>query len=282
MAQNPYVTTGNFQTETETGTGAPSGKYRNNLYVRNSYVSMEFKNNSQRTIKLLIRNCVPKVKFCEVNPLQAFQQGIYSDGITAGVDSGPLIPIPSTNASETYNKYMNDIDVPWTLVDNFKKNWKYETIEIIMAPGETCKHSIQGPKNMNINYNDLWKDGDWNLFTFYKKTSCSVVIGVLPDLVFASTTGTLTQTSGRWVDFSAADDVTIRNPISVEVKEHFDLAMPETTGFIIQDGTVGQTQQLNLRSKKYASWKFGANLDESAATVTRFDEEQPGTQINLG
>lgn len=281
MAQNALLSTGNFYTYTSE-TGVPQNTYRSNLYIKNSWVTFEFKNNSQRTITLLIRHCVPKLKFVDDNPLAIYTSAILDDSNASGNFNGPLVPY-SGNVTESYAKYLNDIDVPWSFVDGFSKTWKYETIKIIIAPGETCKHSIQGPKNMNLNYNDIMKSGSQQFYSYFKKTSCSVVIGVLPDLVFAESIGEgqPANYTGRWVDFSANTDKTIRNPISVEIKEHFDMGMPELTGFVEDPGTK-QTQMLNLRSKKYASYKFQNNLIEESATIKRYDEEQPATAINLG
>lgn len=280
MAADPYQTTGNFTTQTSNA-GLPQNQFRSNLHIKNAYVTFEFKNNGQRTMTLLVRHCVPKVKFCTQSPLQCFQSGVYVDTNISGNANGPLIPYPGS-ATDSFAQYMNDIDLPWTHVDNFKRNWKYETVKIVIAPGETCKHSIQGPKNMTVNFNDLYNGAGFQFYSYYKKTSLAVVIGVVPDLVYASSTGVRTNYTGRWVDFTNKDDPNYRNPISVEWKEHYDLAMPETTGFTSAVLAGGTTQSLNLRSKKYASYKYGDNIDEAAAVVTRYDEEQPATSINLG
>lgn len=279
MDQDPYQTGGNFTTQTS-ALGVPQNNYRSNIFIKNSYVTFEFKNNGQRTMKLHIRHCVPKTKFVATSPLQSFQSGVFNDGTTSGNQGGPLIPYAGS-AGDSFAHYMNDIDLPWSFVDNFNRNWKYETVKILIAPGETCKHSVKGPKNMNVNFNDLYKDGTYNFYTFYKKTSMAVVIGVEPDLVFATSTGGRFDYTGRWVDFLSNTDPKIKNPISVEIKEHFDLSMPEVSGFITQSAVAGGTQPLNLRTKKYASYKYGDNIDESAAVVTRYDEEQPATQITL-
>jgi len=285
MAQDATLTTGNFSTYVDNSTLNPkTTPLRNNIYIRNAYVTFEIKNNSQRPMTLFIRNCVPKVKFQDSGPLQAFQAGVYRDlAIPSGDTNGPLVPYSATS-DQNLSRYFNDPNLPWSLIDNYKRNWKHETMTVLINPGETHKHSIQGPKNMTVNYNDLYKDGNYNIATFYKKTSAAVVIGVLPDLEYATVlSGSRVNMSGRWVKTTSTSlDKSIIHPISIEVKEHFDLSMPEITGFIYPTAqTPGIVQPLNLRQRKYASFYSGYNADEPNMVVQGANEENPAATITF-
>lgn len=285
MAQDATITTGNFSTQLDSANLNPkTTPLRANIHVRNAYVTFEIKNNSQRPMTLYIRNCVPKTKFVENGPLQAFQAGVYRDlAIPSGETNGPLVPY-AEGSNPNLARYFNDPNLPWSLIDNYKRNWQHETITLYINPGETCRHSLQGPKNMTVNFNDLYKDGNYNIDKFYKKTSAAVVIGVLPDLEFATVlSGERVNQSGRWIHTSSTTlDKRVIHPISIEMKEHFELSMPEQTGFVFPtEKGAGVTQQLQLRMKKYASFFSGYNPAEADMVIPGFNEENPAAQINI-
>lgn len=285
MAQDATITAGNFSTQMESANLNPRATpLRSNIHIRNAYVTFEIKNNSQRPMTLLIRNCVPKVKFVQNGPLQAFQSGVYRDlAVPSGDTNGPLVPY-GASSNTNLSQYFNDPNLPWSLIDNYKRNWKHETMTLYINPGETCRHSIQGPKNMTVNFNDLIKDGAYNIDTFYKKTSAAVVIGVLPDLEFATVVaGDRVNMSGRWIHTTDTNlDKRVVYPISIEMKEHFELSMPEQTGFVYPtDQGAGVTQQLQLRMKKYASYFNGFNAAEEQMVLQGYNEENPAQTINL-
>lgn len=288
ISSNYALVTDNLQGLTTTATGDPvvgtvSAPRTRGVVVRiiNSFVSFELKNNSQRTMKVIIWNCVPKVKFPNTSPLSAFLNGSGIVGDTATEDNTYRGYSGTVN-----NGYENIIFNPYaspTAVDQFKASWKASKMEMVMAPGETCTHSIQGPKNYDLDYDKLVMGGtDYSGF-YYKDTTVCCMIAVVPDLALLTVGDGGVMGSGRFTYRSnvAPTAAGLQTGISMEVVETYKMSVPENVGFIDRDNVDGTVQQLNLRKRKIVFANFSPQNAQNN-TYNRYDEENPAAGTAQG
>lgn len=264
-------TTGNFQTRTDGVSGTPSTTYPTaaKVMVKNAWVEFTLKNNSQRAVKIVAYHCTPKTKFASLLPLDQLNYSHTNDYL----DSGTMIYESTQNASTLTSPI-----IPWKDYPSFSSTWKYETVEINLGPGETCKHSIQGPRNIEIDFAKLIINGT-NAQRLVTKGSISVVFAVIPDYVYATqtrTTPTVTNVSGRFVKLADA----INHSVSMEVCEKFKLYMPENAGFTQQAVTAGNVKQLDMRKPRKAYLNFAtSDVQEGNLVYSMYNEENIAAAI---
>jgi len=271
------LTAFNFILPTTAATGAPVGatpaapnSQGHVIHVRNSYVKWEMKNNSQRTVYLDIYHCVPKVTHPTQLPLETLNDGIaimLTDATYRQLRVG------------TTDEMITNPQVEPNTIPAFAATYKYEKITMGLAPGETCTHYLQGPKNYDLEYNKLYPGGQDMTGFLYKKCTVSVMIAVRLDLQYATVgaTAAAPRGSGRYM-LAAQPDDQIATPVSIETHEVFDLAMPEQSGFYQRAVAAGVSAQLNLQRPCLAFGNFCGNPD-TTLIYGKFDEEQPATAV---
>jgi len=253
---NPYATTGNLSVLSNNATGAPAvvpGQLKVNLL--SSWVKFTLKNVSDRVVTVEAWECTPTLKFQNINPL-ATMVGQIESLSEVTTDTNFQYIFGGNNSNQCFFD---------TAVDPFhigkkhmglKLAWKKRVM--VLAPDETCVHSIKGPsglmdftKILNVQSNVAGTNptASTDLNILLKNWSVGVVFGVSGDYVLPTATAT---SAGKWV-FSTTDGA-LSAPIAVEVQEGYRVAVPEIAGFITQNGIAGTSQQLNARKPKTIVW----------------------------
>lgn len=268
--------TNNFSLSISSTTAAPqvgSSQFANagglELVVVNSYVTWRIKNVNQRSMKIKIYCCVPKMKYGDQGPLTALTTGPLQDvsGSTRSTLGAGNIAAGS-NVERTIACHPNFEPKQNTQFNNM---YKYEVTEILIKPGEEIQHHIQGPKNYKLDYAKLVNSGTSEVSSFYKECSRLCMVSCEVDTVFFSDTNF--QSTGPIVTRAAATaSNTLINPISIEIDEVYKLSCPGAAGFMTQAGAAGSFQALNMKVPRKVWVNFNGVLS-SAQTYTSFNEE---------
>lgn len=283
IAKDWQILTGNLRVSADATTGNPAAgalnaDFGHSVHVINSYVQFNIRNMTQRQIKLEVYNCTPKTKFQGANPLTTLDLAIRNQLQSAFVSRNRII---GGNSAGTSNDHaINNPIIPPKAFDGFNESWKYERMEMVIQPGETCVHSVQGPRNYTLDFSKLLAPagGSANAMSWYKPTSVSVMMSVLPDLQYATAGVTTTGSNGagRWFPGAPimADD-TVGLPIAVEFRECYKMSMPEESGFMKNSEPAAGMQILNWRRPVTAWANFAQQYDKAIISYTGIDEENP-------
>jgi len=230
--------------------------------IVNSFVEFELKNMSMRQVKIRIVTCTPKVKIQNNYPLNVVVDGIAADNAENGA-----LAAPNSNA-DINNPLFNFRDSP-----SFTSQFKYDTVEVIIKAGETCKHSLQGPKNIKFDtqkylVNEL--NGEQYNMMGTKSVILQVMADVQPKL--------LTLIPGHYHETLPAATDNYKLPIAVTRTETFILKCPATAGFLKNDEVDGEAQALNLKRRITGYGNF-ASYNAALVEYKGHDEEQPATAI---
>lgn len=291
--QDYGIQTGNLNTVVVEATGTPvtDGVTPQNpqvkgikILVDNCYVKFTLKNNSQRAMEITVYNCVPKLKFPFATPLTAFQQALVreSDGANSAYFSGAT---DGYTQLQTEEMLFSNPAVQPNMLKGFNSTYKYEKIVIRMAPGETCSHSVQGPKGYFLDYSKLYDSGVNHQGKAFKGTTMFTMMAVKPDLAYATgnagPVGGIGRT-GHYGPGTAAVN-SLADPISIQWDEVYRLSIPEVVGFKTANGAGGTMQILNKKINRRAFGNF-TRITSSAANpqYNAFDEENPGIAIPQG
>lgn len=281
VSKDYTLQTGNFSLNTINATRAPSalgtpalpapGPFK--VHVINSFVKYEMRNTSQRLLYVNFYNCVPKVSYPEAAPLDT----LYG-GLVAEADSATEIKRIHYNfgAGGNIDFLFNNPNLHPNMVDKFNSVYKYEKMEMSIAPGETCVHYVQGPKNLDYDFGKLFNGGDSKI-GYLNKHSVACLIEVKPDLEMASAGVPVVVTgAGRWVFPTTGS---ILDPLAVEITHTYKMSMPEASGFYTTALVANQVQPLNLRKPSLAFGDFTIDPTEGTLVYDRIDEENPPDPI---
>lgn len=265
---------------TRISSNAPDLTHPANLVVDviNSFAKFTFKNNSSRAVTLKIKHCVPKTKVALSSPLNA-----YIDGVTTDISTnGPIQHYPNS-AAETIVSPI----VEWKKVPSFNSMYRYETVDILIKPGETCQHSLQGPKNFVIDYSKMFVNAQ-DTTGYLARGSVAVVISVLPDLVTSDfDSSNIKQWSSHFINVhgTTGTETALRGkvtcPIAVEIEEVYKLRMPEPVGAQINGLAAGNMQIMTHRRPRKAFFNFGS-FAYTESTLGKYgvrDEEMPTSTV---
>jgi len=279
---------GNLNTVVQEANGAPVVGTAINpqikglkVHVGNSYVKFTMKNNSQRAMKVCVYNIVPKIKFPEHTPLETFENAliIESDGSNSAYMSAQSDGFTQQQTEEAL--LINPACEP-NMLKSFSSSYKYEKTIIRIAPGETCGHSVQGPKGYTLDYSKLYDGGVNQQGLAYKGTTMFTMMSCQPDLAYATNNVGTTDANGRTGHFGpgTAASLTLADPISIQWDEVYRLSIPEIVGFKTANGAGGTMQVLNKKLPRRAFANF-SNLTSADAnpTYNQYDEENPGIVI---
>lgn len=277
---------GNLQGKTVIATGIPdagSGAEPNTRGLRiniiNSFVTWKMKNNSQRTLKVCVYNCTSKHKWPGTPPLTALvsakgKESTTIDDTVKGVTAPPGLASVLNQDSIVFCPYASP-----NTVDAYQCTWKHSKMEMIMNAGETCTHSIQGPKNYEMDFDKMLEGNEDQSGKFFKPTTVCCMVSVEPDLAYNDKNGD--SATYAWRSNVAGGRVV--DPISIEIVETYKLSMPDITGFIDRAQGAGNIQTLNLRKDKRVFANFTANNGVTAdVDYNAFNEENPADDIDAG
>ena len=247
------------------------------VHIQNSYVTMVMKNNTERSVNVVVYKCVPVNKFPVQTALESFFDAVTQE--TDGTDSG-LVNIAGPLGSAVDNIVIMPGIEPNTF-KSFNSAWKYTKVKLNISAGETTTLNFQGPKNYVLDYDKLNLGDEDKAHLAFKQTTMQVFMSVSPDLEWATNgDNSYEHVTGRWWQTNAAES-DISNPVSIEWTETYRLALPHIVGFQNGPSTVGGNQvTLNHRIPRRAYGNFVDVTDATTApTYIAHDEEQPGTGI---
>jgi len=256
-----YNIAGNLSTHSNGGAPLASpGDLKIN--VLSSHVQFTMKNVSNRVVTVEIWECTPTLKFSDSNPLQNLVTTVNAYSETTDDRNFQYVTAGSSQNIGYFDATFDPL-VAAKAYMGFKYTWKKRSM--VMAPDETCIHSIKGPKGVfdfksitNIFPTPL--GGPFtgataidNLNTLMKGWSVGCIISVNGDYVLpnAATSG------GRFVYTTTAGALGM--PVAVEIKETYNIAVPEVAGYTTANGAVGTQQLLNMRKPKRVVWNAQAN-----------------------
>jgi len=265
------VQTQNFQMRTTAVSGAPVAAgtnldpqlQLNKIHVVNAFVQFEFRNTGNRTMHLKFYMCVPKVNYPALPPLDTLLTALRSPEASTTETTYFKAGGPTTMNIE--NQLLFNPQVPPKMSPIFNESYKYEVVEYDIGPGETVCHSLQGPRNMDFDYNKFFNSTRDETGKNWKKSTVAVMIEVVPDLVWAS--GNAVQ--GRLLPIvgtaPALPEGQLGLPIVMEIRETFKLTMPDNVGFIQRVISAGQIQLNNLRYNVRCFGNFSDTYTQSGS-----------------
>lgn len=276
-----YTVGGNNFTAFVDATGTPALGSRTGggpqIMVKSSKATFLLKNNSQRTHYLKMLVCKAKRKGTTVSPLNSWAAGMTlesADTVNATQFNNQIIMFgPTATGSGLEPPF------PYTVIGAmpnmskaFRSDWKYETVEMCIEPGQTVTQVVHGPRQQEYDWSDMYVAAqNASTFAHPKFDRWVMFVGNL-DLV-NDTTGRVGHHFGV---AGATDD---KRLIAVEMTLDYVLAMPEETGFIGNTGVaVGNTMQtLNARKPKIALLNYTNSINSAYTDVVRIDDENPVT-----
>jgi len=287
LNRNPYLTTGNLSTVFATASGAPAVTNYGTLKINilKSYVTFSIKNLSNRVVTLEIWECMPTKMFQEANSLADLATTLSTLATSTTFDS-------SFDYADAGGSGVGQLKPENTLFEigldpleiakrNFGYKWTWKKRLMILAPEETCIHSIRGPKGIfDFKKLNTTVNPDAPAQTFLENSlakgfSVSCIFAVSGDQVLAD------RGQGGRKLFLGNGNTVLSCPVAVEVKEFYKVAVPEIAGFVTQDGADGETQMLNLRKQKhiiFSQKERGNNQYNVSNEVNPIAEGTPNAQ----
>lgn len=257
------------------------------LDIVNSYAKYTLKNTGQRALRVQFFNCTPKIKFPGTTALSDLRNAVRAEcAVTsAGAPSAtPRLALFTTEISSNSNPGPPHAVLQHPAFDPkdssaFRSRWNYQMMDILIQPGETCVHNVQGPRNTVIDYAKIIQNVNGNSIIppFVKGYNVSTFCRIMNDLV----TDTTSNLSGHLSTAEAAGTIGIIavNPLAVEVKTFMHLKCPEQAGFIAPPAfAAGAPQTLDYKRPRKIFENYTPGIVPGTVYKT-FSEEQPGTEV---
>lgn len=279
---NPYTPNGNLSTEFINSTGAPTAGFGSSLKINvlNSWVKFEIKNVSQRVVEMDIWECTPKLKF-ENTPIlnQLFNAfADHSDGF-GGINARVVSYTDAQTkgaANPSGNILLEGSVDPVALFSQMGFQYNFKKRTMILGPGETCVHTIQGFKGV-IDYAKTRTTDPTGAIVqqigLMKGMSVACLIGVRGDQV-----GKVSNTN---VSYGAREQFIggtgwMSMPVAINFVENYRIAVPEIAGFVTPPGPItgGTKTMLNYRKDRFHVYNIGPSLG-SAQAYSVSNEENP-------
>lgn len=261
------------------------------LEVKDAYVTWEMKNNSSREVTVDLYHLTLKNKF--MAPQHSV--GHFIDAMLAQLDTGsarlengPLETMGPKTLRDTNSQInallCNPMFEP-NMCPKFNTYYKYEKITMVIKGGETCKHSIQGPKNYILDYKKLFLENSTQVDKLYKPTTLQVLVRCRPDMQFCSTGVDSTSGGGTAFTNNGTAGVPFKNlgnlslPISLQIARTYKIRCPDIAGLTFPSVTTGgSTGRLTMRVPRRILLDFRQYVNDTV-TWKPLDEENPGEQI---
>lgn len=224
------------------------------IHVRKQWVTLRFKNNSQRTIRMRIVSATPHGTKTTVTPIAA-----WSSGITDMQAAKRLISnlTPTVGMMYTHPK----------IYDGFRNQYGTSEMDYTLEPGQAIEQNINGP-GMIYDGGNFYQNGA--VYNIFQKQDVFNFAVILPDLVLSSA-----GVPGHLSDSTA---LLATNFICFDATYHVQMSMPEPAGW--QSGGVapaaGAVPLVN-RVKRFVLDDFNDFTPTLLSTEIRTDEEQPKT-----
>ena len=256
--------------------------------VSNLKAKIMMKNNSTRTIYLVMYECKPKYQFKDEQgsadglPAADWDRSLTWDfqAVVKGGDvsqfanpfkaSGINVPSIQTNATTTRSVVYKNMYATPKQAKNWNTRWAYNEYKIVLEPGQVHTHWVQGDTG-EYDFSKFYTtqpDGTVE-FNNVAKTDRHIFFTCVPEMAY-TTTG-----SGRYRGEA-------RSQLLFETEIFASISMPEPTGlsFTVANAlpTNNETRQLPLNFRKRAylvdnyydnltSTVVSANVDDNAPTL---------------
>jgi hypothetical protein len=286
FSKKAYSQTSQPWTTMELGTGALAGtasSFNNSMnlkvHIINSFEKRILKNNTARTISISVYVCAPKKTDFKSDTLVP---GIGGAGAVVVTPTGMVDPVNHW-ANCLYDEFRNGInvnDVKYSALYEiptrcaaWRKSWDYELVKVVLEPGQTYEHFIQGPQHFDLNYASLFQNGAYLGIQKFMRY-CFYVVHV--DMAGMTTGG------GTYVGRPAPqfNQTTSGFGLKCERVKYVDVKMPEVSGFLAPavypaSGAV----QLGYRKNTWFHQVNGLSLGEF---TIKEDEENPIQNVVSG
>lgn len=208
-----------------------NGNYSNRKFkVINSWTSFEYKNNSTRVITLKIYECAPK-KYGATRIDTPYTNAYYDNlGNIVAAQKDPLYPPQKYwgDALQQDKTLGFSADGVGGFLSNtslglspnsskvFNAGWKVELKQVRMLPGETFKLRIQGPSQLELDFEKFNSDGVYQNIQKFSRGLLNIVTLDMTDLSLGGTARA-----------PAVTTTTIKPFLSIERQDHYRFEMPD-------------------------------------------------------
>jgi len=242
------------------------------IRVINSWEKYLLKNNSPRQVTITIYECIPKKAIFENNT--GFTTGNLTITGQPNLQSNPVqhwINSLATEHKAAGNK--SNIAASMLHLDprsckTFKSLFTVEATNIVLEPGQTYNHFVQGPKNMMLDYSKFYATpvgtNEGSLLPVRTFSKCLMFV-LKVDLVTQGNTN-----AGR---LASVQSETVGDVVCLEKQFHCKLACPETVGAKI-DNAVPAVANFDL-NRKYPKYFYRTITTAGVGAPLRVDEQNP-------
>jgi len=239
------------------------------INVKNSYATYHIKNNSKRCLFIDLYELSPKNNMFHPTDKDALSQWLDNMALET-YDSGELInPTKSTNilAATPYTLGMTP-----NFCKPFMAKWNVEKHTVVMEPGQTHAHFVQGPADVMYDFAKFRKvgndDPNVKFQDVQKKFTRQLLMVVRTDLV--RTTDSALRAGVNDLSGELSNN---KQGILVEWKHYFHLECPEQVGGTITTASGNSGMTLDKRRDVYAykNWAEG-----NGKVLVRVEELTPG------
>lgn len=176
-----------------------------NVKLVNSWAEFVIKNNSQRTWIIQLYTYSPKVNS------QYFTNGTQSNGDAKAQWFNAMFDEANTPGTSTVNKPVNVSGAtPNTLYAEpgmcrlLCTKWKFEKTDVVLAPGQTYDYRVQGPSNLQMDFQKYWNinaaTGNQEFWDIQKSCTRGVFFTARLDVTNGGPTNAANGLAGRWAD----------------------------------------------------------------------------------
>lgn len=230
--------------------------------VKNQYYSFVLRNNTKRTWIIQMYECSPKMKQSIIDDGDGLTQWVNVLQNTVGNAQNVTQKNINLAGATANTLYSQPMDNPL-----FLKYWNIEKHDIVLDPGQTYDHFMQGPSGV-YDFAKFWKpdnDGAANIFfNIQPKFTRHVFFTARLDLVTSEE-----GNCGRW-GIAAADE-----KLLLESKYYYNIGLPsQTGGTLLENNSTTSGTSFVLGQKRDCYYKV--NWDAANTPPTVRVEEQTG------
>jgi len=235
------------------------------ITVENSYSSYVLKNNTNRTWIIDLYECAPRKQMddLEYGDVMTQWERALANEHAAGVvldSSAERVNIDSALVTTLYN-------IP-QYCKTMMRSWKFEKHAIVLDPGQTYDHFVQGPSNVTYDFGKFWAieqgSDSKTIYNLQPKFTRQIMCVARLDLVSSS------SAHGRL----GLDD-NVSGTLIAEYKNYIRVQCPESTGGNVKVAALNTSTPMQLDYKRDSFCI--KNWDTTTASPSIRFEEQTGT-----
>jgi len=284
FSKKVYSQTSQPWTTMELGTGALAGtanSFNNSMnlkvHIINSFEKRIIKNNTARTLSISVYVCSPKKTDFKAD---TNVPAIGAPGAVVATPSGMVDPVNHW-ANCLFDEFRNGVninDVKYSLLyeiptrcEAWRKSWDYELVKVVLEPGQTYEHFIQGPQHFDLNYASLFQNGAYLGIQKFMRY-CFYIVHL--DL--------LGMTGGPYTGRPAPQFNQSESGFGLKCErvKYVDFKMPELSGFLAPAlYPAGSAVQLGYRKN---TWFHQVNSVVLGTNIIKEDEENPIQNVAAG